>query len=130
MRAKSFFYVSAGLFLLALAYHLGARSVSAQSETIQGASLVYAGAGFRASAVKNGIFYEKAGGDVIGSPYGTPITSQVLATSADPSGLGVLLENGDVLRLSNGTWTSAGNLFGGATQSSTQSLGSLKARYR
>jgi len=30
-RAKTFFYVSAGIFLLALSYHLGARSAGAQA---------------------------------------------------------------------------------------------------
>ena len=30
-RAKAFFYISAGLFLLALSYHLGARSAGAQA---------------------------------------------------------------------------------------------------
>ena len=33
MRAKSFFYVSLGILALALAYHLGARSATAQSGT-------------------------------------------------------------------------------------------------
>ena len=33
--AKKFFYVCAGLFLLALTYHLGARSALAQSSTVE-----------------------------------------------------------------------------------------------
>ena len=36
MRAKSFFLVCAGLFLLALTYHLGARNATAQSGAVVG----------------------------------------------------------------------------------------------
>ena len=38
-RARGFFYVSAGMFLLALSYHLGARSAGAQSPSLDVANI-------------------------------------------------------------------------------------------
>ena len=44
--AKRFFYVCAGLFLLALSYHMGARGAAAQAEgQVVGIASAYDGAG-------------------------------------------------------------------------------------
>lgn len=51
-RIRAFFYVSAGVFLLALAFHLGARSAAAQSP---GNPIVAAYSGFAVAA--NGDVY-------------------------------------------------------------------------
>ncbi len=50
-KAKVFFYVSAGLFLLALSYHLGARNVGAQGSNTLLAMTDYPPLQYTAAAV-------------------------------------------------------------------------------
>ncbi len=60
MRARSFFYVAAGIFLLALSYHLGARSAGAQASgtSVVGFIAGPAGGAYTAAAITaNGDVY-------------------------------------------------------------------------
>jgi hypothetical protein len=66
MHAKRFFYVCAGLFLLALSYHLGARGARAESRTRPAPPTI---AGFAVSEhpaylyvmMSNGDIYQRSG---------------------------------------------------------------------
>jgi hypothetical protein len=141
--ARTFFYVCGSLFLLALAYHLGVRSATAQSSpTMEGASFTPAqpGSYLTASFAVNRVLYASAFTGSYWSPMpaqpGTvgpvPGTSPIVATAAfgGASGALVLLANGDVYRAGNGSWEYGGNLVGMPVSSQRSSLGQLKARYR
>jgi hypothetical protein len=60
-RAKAFFFVCAGVFLLALAYHLGATTAKAQGpgNPIAGVAALYTGGGYTTPVVvmSNGDLY-------------------------------------------------------------------------
>jgi len=122
--ARKFFYVCAGLFLLTLAYHLGATSAQAQF-VVDGASV--GGDGIPSAAVGRTLYVGVSGTPV---PVPIPGTSRVIATSDANQGF-VLLENGDVFNWQgeNNGWVPFRNLFGGATPALHESWGSLKSRY-
>jgi hypothetical protein len=61
--AKRFFYVSAGLLCLALAYHFGATSATAQAP---GNPVVAMTTGYNAVITSNGDVYRLVGGPTIG----------------------------------------------------------------
>jgi len=130
--AKKFFYVCAGLLMLALSYHLGANTATAQGGTvIEGASLQFvAGApeGNRASACVNRIWrWMGPGGVPREFPVPVPGSSRIVAT--DPW-QNVLLENGDWFQYSGGAWAYMGNLAGGSpTPAMRETWGQVKARY-
>ncbi len=144
MRARAFFYVCAGILCLAMAYHLGARSATAQSAgTMEGASFTSAQPGnyLTASFVVNRVLYASAFTGSYWSPVPAqaatvgpvPGTAPIVATAAfgGPSGALVLLANGDVYRGGNGSWEYGGNLLGGAPVAGQRgTLGQLRARYR
>jgi hypothetical protein len=136
-RARAFFYVCAGLFLLALTYHLGARSAGAQAPAIEGANYD----GTNATGVVGRTFHWGNGGGPGCGPFqqfqiATPIpgTSPVVATVAQIGCLGtsnrVLLENGDCYGSDGGAWLYLGNMLGAATPAARESFGALKSRYR
>jgi len=61
--AKRFFYVCAGLFLLALSYHLGARSASAQAPSNSVVAMAYEATTLTLYVVTaNGDVYYKSNG--------------------------------------------------------------------
>ena len=133
MFAKKLFYVSASLFLLAAAYHLGATRAGAQSGAgIEGASsqaVPGATVPYRASGVVGRTFYLLNGnGSQVTYPVPIPGTSHVVAT--DPGYIMVLLDNGDWLQFTGSGWDRVGNLLGAPTPAATQSFGALKAKYR
>ena len=131
--ARKFFYVCAGMLMLALSYHLGASTSSAQGgAVIEGGSIqtVQDNTFPRATACVNRIWrwMGESGGAPIEYPFPVPGTSRIVAT--DPNGL-VLLENGDWYKGSSGGWTLIGNLAGGGpTQALRESWGQVKSRYR
>jgi hypothetical protein len=133
-RARAFFYVCAGISLLALSYHLGASSVHAQTgTTIDGGAIAYVQglpAGYRASGVVGRTFYSMDGsGNGIVQPSPIPGTSRVIAT--DPAYFSVMLENGDMfVSAGSAGWTRLGNLFGLPTPAAQQTWGQVKASYR
>lgn len=129
MRAKAFFYVSAGLFLLALSYHLGARSAGAQSPTIE-ASTADAG-GY---TVASGRTLYRIGGngatEVVGNIPGTaPIVAVGWQGQTPGGGAIVGLSNGEYHVKGTSGWQYIGNVFG-PTPAQRESFGSVKARYR
>jgi len=91
--AKKFFYVCAGLLMLALAYHLGASTATAQAPS-----------------------------------------NSVVASFSYGYGAAAITANGDLYTSWNsigGPYVHTANIFtGGATPTTTQSFGALKARYR
>lgn len=105
MFAKRFFYVSAGLFLLALSYHLGARSVEAQV----GAT----GFGIASGNIGNRMIVMTPSGDVYARELG-PGTLPIVEGGMDGSAPAIRL----------------GNFWGGATATIPQTWGEVKVRYR
>jgi hypothetical protein len=101
-KARSFFFVCAGIFLLALAYHLGAQSATAQ-----------AGSGVIGPFVNNA----QANGEVA-SGYVWVMTQNgdVFVRGMDTGGNSPLL--------------SLGNYWSGATPATRETWGQLKSRYR
>jgi hypothetical protein len=134
-KARAFFLVCAGIFLLALAYHLGAVSVHAQvGATIDGAdvtTVVGLPSGMRASGVVGRTFYSiDAGGNAIVQAHPVPGTARVIAT--DANAFMVMLENGDWLIANTSEasgWQLLGNL-GASTAATRVTWGEVKAKYR
>ena len=124
-RAKAFFYICAGLFLLALGYHLGANTASAQSSLLRTTPLATVFVGSRAfvlSADNHGW---------------VEVTNQL--PPVDPS---TLLEfsaanNTAVTNAGEGWynypatgWTSLGFVPGGGTPTTQKSWGQVKVDHR
>lgn len=131
--AKRFFYVCAGLFLLALSYHLGAHNVTAQSSAIQGGMVGFESQGFSGASGRL-VHVMNSGGAAgrIGAPV--PGDAAIIATSfrgdvENPQGF-VLLENEDAYLSSGAAWLFVGNLFDAPTASRSESWGKVKDRYR
>ena len=130
-RAKTFFVVCAGLLLLALAYHLGARNAEGQSASTLLAMTDYPRVENAAVAV------DKAGAIYYGhlqqwSRVGTTPSAPVDAWTRNSNGeVFIALENGDLYRLeSDWTLTYDSNVFPGSTPVQRSSFGNVKMRYR
>ena len=134
MLAKRFFYVSAGILCLALAYHLGAASAKAQSgpmlslADVSSDSNTFGGlVGRRIVSLCDGRYCSFGGAS---DPI--PGTSPVVAIMPDRANFFAVLGNGDCFEDLNGAgWSLVGNLLAGSpvnAQSST--WGQIKARYR
>jgi hypothetical protein len=130
MTARKFFYVCAGAFLLALSYHLGASSATAQSSQIDAGKVFYSGLGngWRASGVVGRIFYTMVdnGSSTTLSPA-IPGTQPILDT--DPMGRAVLLGDGEVLEYTGSGWAAIGSIFPGPVPAMQESWGKLKSRF-
>ena len=128
--ARKFFYVCAGVFLLALSYHLGGSTATAQSSQIEGAKVLFTGTGngWRASGVVARVYYWMTdnGSPVVLSPS-IPGTQPVLDT--DPMGNAVLLGDGEVLKYTGSGWAVVGSIFTGPVPAIHESWGQLKSRY-
>lgn len=123
--ARKFFYVCAGMFLLALSYHLGVRDAAGQSTPVIEAT-DYSSGGF--DAVFGGAW------NLIDTHTGGVLVSYPLPVQAPVAGTGndlVLYKNGDLYihEGSPGAWVLKGNVFGGPTPALQQSWGQLKSRY-
>ena len=132
--ARKFFYVCAGILMLALSYHFGATAATAQAVGVDGPAIAWVDNSIdgpiRVSGVVNRIFYVlRNSGASVSIPDPIPGTARVIAS--DPACTAVLLENGDVYSRSGGPgWTLMGNLYGGGPVPALhESWGSLKARY-
>ena len=119
--AKRFFYACAGLFLLALSYHLGASNAGAQSQTFR---VLYPGP-----------LLIETGGQIysLDAPFGWRVWSDpppVLATSI-LAGKGPFITTDGTAwdKYANGEWRSY-PLPGQPTPALHESWGQLKARYR
>jgi hypothetical protein len=129
-KARAFFYVCAGLFLLALSYHLGARNATAQSGVLEGAAIDAGAGGPMISAVLSRTFLTFYGwGPPNSIPEPIPGTSPIVATSA-ANGTLVLLENGDIYGPGSGSWELRGNILSGPTPAQRESFGAMKTLYR
>ena len=127
-KARAFFYVAAGVFLLALSYNLGARNAAAQ-------------VGFEAPEWDYGIVTIVQGRTVIiGRPSAAAASGLDLEVLPEPPGTGqivsasglerrVLLDNCDVYQWYGG-WVFKGNMLSGPTPAARESFGALKSRYR
>jgi hypothetical protein len=141
MFAKKFFYVCAGIFLLAASYHLGARSATATglAGMLSGGELQYENGVRYASFAVNRVFYgfatEQSG--TAYAPLTTP-SQPIPGTASIESTLElgdnfafVLLSNGDAYVSDTGApWQYQGNLTSQTTATQSESWGQLKARYR
>ena len=136
--AKRFFFVCAGLFLLALTYHLGAKSAGAQGA----GTIVCVNWGQNSNPpqlafVSDRTFYLASasspcspiplGGPIPGS---SPVVNAGFGGSADYNAL-VVLDNGDVYSndTSFSSWTLRGNLLC-ATSAQRATWGQIKGQYR
>lgn len=127
-RAKAFFFVCAGVFLLALAYHLGATSATAQATSVAEVLGVDSGSG--AAAVVGRIMYIKGGGTLNPMLTSPPVPGVERIVACAP--YRVLLENGDVYSWTGNPqpWDYDGRLdLPGGVPTTQQSWGSVKQRY-
>ena len=139
-RARAFFYVCAGILLLAPTNPLGVQEATAQAPDNPAASVTFFGDGYAVALTANGdIYYSEGTGGTTWQPRGSmfsgppPEGNPVVAVQfiADHDLL-ALTANGDIY-YSNGTggltWEPRGNIFG-ATSSQRESFGAMKSRYR
>lgn len=134
MRARSFFYASLGVLALVIAFHLGARSATAQSSVAVGAIGCSPGnVEPTVALVMNRVVYRGKMSGTIGAGFQLlppiPGTSPVVALDASCTGF-ALLENGDVWAGGGPSWSYVGNVLGGPTPARQESMGAVKARYR
>ncbi len=132
-KAKAFFFVSAGVFLLVLAYHFGANNAQGQAVTISAAGAdAYRGWCTMASGrTVNAILIVDPSHRA--SMAGVPGTDPIVCCSYDYGTFIVGLANGDVYSAGTSTnipgWQYVGNNFG-ATPAAQRTWGQLKATYR
>jgi len=127
-KAKAFFYVCAGLFLLALGYHLGANNVLAQSPEQSLVGHVDSKAS-KFEIVVDRVAYRAVDGlpvQLTGSLPPIPGSSPVLAFGNDNA----LLASGDVYDWTGSAWRYKGNLIGGPTPAAQKSWGQVKVEHR
>lgn len=122
-----------GLFLLALSYHVGARSAQAQTGAqIEGANVLWTGTGngFRVSGVVGRIMYwTQDNGSVHVVTAQIPGTQAIVAS--DPLGIEALADDGEVFKFNGSSWDHYGNLLPrGPVDVERHTLGQLKARFR
>ena len=133
MVAKRFFYVSAGLLSLALAYHVGARSATAQLGLVEAGKIdvSISGTGIYTCAVGR-TFYTDYAGTAISVPV--PGSARIVATGLGSRGYTAMLENGDLYWFNQEpsvvAWQYLGNMLGSATPVTRETWGGVKARYR
>jgi len=122
--AKKFFYVCAGIFMLASAYCLGASTARGQS----GSFFECVGVDGEAWAVFGRRLYQMSGAG-LDQHRATiiPGTSPVVACGVDR----VVLQSGEVYAWDgNASWVLLGTFPGGPTPAKQESFGGIKARYR
>ena len=123
-RARAFFYVCAGLFLLAVSYHLGAKTATAQATTFKAVgwgSVVVVGSD--AWELVSSIGWRRL--DPADMP---PVQPSSLARLIP--GTIALTESGEGWYRPSAAWVSAGVVPGGPTPSQVQTWGAVKSRYR
>ena len=125
-RAKAFFYVCAGVFLLALSYHLGARSAGAQ-----------AGSFFRVLNASNPLTVE-VGGQVYYLDKTSPVWRHPSALPPVPVSSLLVGDSGTYITVDGVAWWPDGGpgwqslpLPGsGPVSAQRETFGALKSRYR
>jgi len=137
MVAKRFFYVCAGLLCLALAYHLGARSATAQASSGVECANVNEFQNTTCAVIGRLFYWQPRDIDppLPYTPTPVPGTSPIVACGIDsrPDAI-VLLANGEVWQCSNyqsNSWVLVATYPAGAPTPATQETwGGVKARYR
>lgn len=134
--AKKLFYVCAGLLCIALAYHLGATSATAQAPE------TYVVGSFDVDTDptvidSNGNMWAMGWSNSRGSrigPIALPKPGRVLAVSvsvvAGSHDTRLLYDDGDAYIFDRTAWQFIGNVAGGATPALRESWGAVKQRYR
>ena len=126
--ARKFFYVCAGLFLLAAGYGFGARNVGA------GALLQTGSASAAACGVAGRFVFAmpRDGGAVISWPQPLPGSASAVGVFCNEEGYAcVIMDDGDVFHaFTTDAWQLSGNLFSGPTPVQGETLGQFKVRYR
>ena len=134
-KAKAFFVVCAGIFLLALSYHVGARSARAQATTLRVVGENYLVSGNTLYAVDG---YSIHTLPIPGAPPLPVAPDNILVYAEggvpggyDVPGSAIVTLDGTVWgRYGTSGWTILGAISGGATPAQQRTLGQLKARYR
>jgi hypothetical protein len=126
MNARKFFYVAAGLFLLALTYHLGATTATAQSGSVIEAAAIENG--YSASAVIGRQVYAISRSEPLRLLPTSPIPGASSVVACSGSGM-VVLVNGEVWVWYTSEWVLVGTFPGGPTPALQESWGQLKSRY-
>lgn len=133
-RARAFFFICAGIFLLVLSYHLGATSARAQT----GSAIECAGTswvnGVPESQAVIGRFVhvwppgsgQVGGGSDLDCTQPVPGTAPVVACTEGY----VVLGDGTIYQSRATSWVLVGAFPVGPTPSARASFGQLKARYR
>ena len=130
-KARTFFYVAAGIFLLALSYHLGARSAGAQGATIEATNVETNGTyTYYTCAVGRAFHYTPSPPATYTVPVDVPGTAAVVHTSTDGIYLTAVLADGVIYQWDGNAWVLRGNLLGAPTPTHQETWGAVKARYR
>jgi hypothetical protein len=133
MVAKRFFYVCAGIFLLAAAYHLGALSAVAQSGDVVSCASVKENQDATSAVIGRVFCFQPTSTPPIVCYASVPIpgTSPVVACGIAGSGYPMaVLANGEVWRHGGTAWELMTTYRTGATPSTQESWGGVKAKYR
>lgn len=131
-RARAFLFVCAGVFLLMLSYHLGARNAGAQAGSQVALGAINRSFEGGIAAVVNRSIYTgtiRPPLDAFGPLPPVPGADPIVAVyGPDPT---AMLSNGDVYAYSGGGWTLMGNILsGGPTPVQLETWGAVKSRYR
>jgi hypothetical protein len=142
MIAKRFFFVCAGISLLAVCFHFGARSATATGVGLEGPEFSGENSNtyvtFSMNRIMSGYSFDGAAYVALPLPSGpVPGTDEIVATRLVPGGDSgtyfALLANGDIYDAAVGSgepaWVYRGNLAG-QTPAERVTWGSVKARYR
>ena len=139
MKARAFFYLCAGVFLLALSYHLGARNAGAQ---VPGAitALAYSGTSYQTcmAVTASGDLYEWSNGwqprgNVFGGSSGGRTVVEMDGEMGAPYRFFALVSDGEVFALADNAPPYSFASIGypaGPTPVQRESFGALKSRYR
>lgn len=136
--AKKFFYVCAGLLLLALAYSFGASRAVAQGAGNPFVGIVSAES-FVTVITRSGDVYLRQGDGAFQQSVHVPGGSPVVSANNDGAAVNiwVICEDGSVYRNSayamltmNSAWTLTGSIPGASTPTSTSTWGSVKVGQR
>ena len=129
---KKLFYASASILMLALAYHFGATSATAQVGAIEAPNIESVQGNYFVTFVVGRTFYQTSLTSPSAAAFPAPVpgAARIIATGLSSWGFTALLENCDAWAWNAaGYWQSAGNVFG-PTPAAQPTWGKLKAGYR
>jgi hypothetical protein len=142
-RARSFFFVCLGILALAVAYHLGATTATAQAPGNPVVQLQRSSNGNLISITSNGDAYESVSPSADGPwSFRSNVFSGATPAPGNPVvgiergnnfGMISITSKGDVYQSSDdsgaGPWTFRSNVFGSTTPAQSISIGQLKSQY-